>query len=202
MRPICAPIEGSLGCISTQRAVTTRSLSFVGARTAAERTRRFNTPEEAEDFERGRAASPPATETQGPRQRAAARRRPRPRRRRPHRAQLEAQLRVQDDAEGPRDAVLSYTTKRDTRYGFEFRQSDGTSSTRRGFIGRRAAREGPASRSPSVAARSASPARASRTSVPRLSSEALRPGWYGTSPSWALRARRRLVPRRDTAVPG
>ena len=102
-----------------------------------QRTRRFDTPEEAEDFERGRAASPPATETQGHDSEPehsdvlalAARI-----------AQLEAQLGIKDDAEGPRDAVFSYRTKRGTRYGFKFRQSDGTSSTRRGFISRRAAR--------------------------------------------------------------
>jgi integrase len=56
-------------------------------------------------------------------------------------AELEAQLTTaQTDADAPGDGVFAYTTQAGTRYGFKFRQSDGTSSTRRGYISRRAAR--------------------------------------------------------------
>jgi hypothetical protein len=82
---------------------------WLGVRHRRERTRRFDTTKEAEDFERGRAASPPATAAQGHDSEPqhsdvvalAARM-----------AQLEAPLGVQEDADGPRDAVFSYQTKR------------------------------------------------------------------------------------------
>jgi integrase len=111
-----------------------------------QRTKRFDTPAEAEDFER-RVSSPPPTathdddgEVQHPDLLTLTARV----------AQLEAQLSIQDDGDGPHDAVLTYETKGGSRYGFKFRQSDGTSSTRRGFISRRAARTAKASLEESI----------------------------------------------------
>jgi hypothetical protein len=94
------------------------------------RTACFDTPEEAEAFENARAgARRPLKPRARKSQRSAARV-----------AELEVQLAVQHDADALGDGVFVYSTKRGTRYGFKFRQSDGTSSTRRGFTSRRAVR--------------------------------------------------------------
>ena len=58
-------------------------------------------------------------------------------------ARLEAQLGVADEQHGAGrgDGVFQYETKAGSRFGFKFRHSDGTSSTRRGYTSRRAARK-------------------------------------------------------------
>jgi integrase len=97
------------------------------------RIRRFDTREEAEVFECSLSAPASATdEAPGNPEVAALERRL---------ADLEAKLAAaggQPDAPG--DGVFPYQTQGGTRYGFKFRQSDGTSSTRRGYTSRRAAR--------------------------------------------------------------
>jgi len=94
------------------------------------RVARFDTPEQAEAFEQ--RLRQPAAEAQSPEVAALAARL----------AELEAQLSVaQEQADGPGDAVFPYDTRQGVRYGFKFRQSDGTSSTRRGFLSRGTARK-------------------------------------------------------------
>lgn len=97
-----------------------------------QRIARFDTPEDAEIFEQ-RLRAPAPAEAQSPDIAALAARL----------AQLEAQLAVagEQQSEGPGDGVFAYETKQRTRYGFKFRQSDGSSSTRRGYGSRAAARK-------------------------------------------------------------
>lgn len=97
-----------------------------------QRIARFDTPEDAETFEQ-RLRAPAPAEAQSPEIAALAARL----------AQLEAQLAVAQEQQGagPGEGVFSYETKQRTRYGFKFRQSDGTSSTRRGYASRPAARK-------------------------------------------------------------
>jgi hypothetical protein len=99
---------------------------------ARRRVRRFDTPEEAEAFERSLAEPAPGAEKPQDPEVAALERRL---------AELEAKLAAaSEQTDAPGDGVFPYETKQGTRYGFKFRQSDGTSSTRRGFTSRRAAR--------------------------------------------------------------
>jgi integrase len=96
--------------------------------------KRFDTAEEAEAFERTLAEPARAPEEpQNPEVAALAARV----------AELEAKLATaQVDADAPGDGVFPYKTTAGTRHGFKFRQSDGTSSTRRGYTSQRAARAG------------------------------------------------------------
>jgi integrase len=97
-----------------------------------QRVRRFDTPEQGEAFERTHQSTAIASDGQDGDVAALAARL----------AQLEAQLAAtteQNDAPG--DGVFPYETKAGTRYGFKFRQSDGGSSTRRGYTSRLAARK-------------------------------------------------------------
>jgi integrase len=96
------------------------------------RIKRFDTPDEAEVFERGLQPASVAAESRSPEVAALAARL----------AELEAQLAATaEQAEATGDGVLPYETKAGTRYGFKFRQSDGTSSTRRGYVSKTAARK-------------------------------------------------------------
>jgi hypothetical protein len=96
------------------------------------RIKRFDTPDEAEVFERSLQPVSVAAESRSPEVAALAARL----------AELEAQLAATvEQAEATGDGVFPYETKAGTRYGFKFRQSDGTSSTRRGYVSKTAARK-------------------------------------------------------------
>jgi integrase len=96
-----------------------------------QRIARFDNPEEAEDFEE-RCGGRALVEAQSPQVAALAARL----------SHVEAQLAVAREREGhgPGDGVFRYDTVQGIRYGFKFRQSDGASSTRRGFLSRKTAR--------------------------------------------------------------
>src|SRR5512132_793103 len=94
------------------------------------RVRRFDTPEQAGAFERSHADATPAT---------GARRDPQVKALERRLAELEATLAAAGERSGAAgDGVISYDTRQGNRFGFKFRQSDGSSSTRRGYTSRRA----------------------------------------------------------------
>ena len=96
-----------------------------------QRIARFDTQEGAEDFEQRRGGQV-LGEAPSPQIAALAARL----------SQLEAQLAIAKEPQGvgPGDGVFPYDTRAGVRYGFKFRQSDGSSSTRRGFRSRKIAR--------------------------------------------------------------
>ena len=97
-----------------------------------QRVKRVDSPEEAEAFEGTLHSTRVATDAPSPDIAALAARV----------AELEAQLvATAEQTNAPGDGVFPYETKPGTRYGFKFRQSDGSSSTRRGYTSRTAARK-------------------------------------------------------------
>jgi hypothetical protein len=154
------------------------------------RVARYDTPEEAEAHERRLGATPALPGTPSREVAALAARV----------AELEAQLAIAlTDTEAPGDGVFSYKTKGGTRYGFKFRQSDGTSSTRRGYLSRRAARGAKRALEESI--------RRGEVKVARESFEAF---WHrfltdrkpyltrGTYQNYEIQGRKRLLPYQVT----